>query len=125
MDERKLVELARLEAFVEGVLGAHPAVSYEPAIAFALSAHRHVAEIAASRRVDLIVAADPRGPVRRRLFSGLAGHIQAMAPCPVVIVNREARSSLLTVGRRLASPAGIGRQLALLAGSASSSSSRT
>jgi hypothetical protein len=42
MDDRRSVEMDHLDVFVKDVLGARPAVPYEPVIAFALSAHDHV-----------------------------------------------------------------------------------
>jgi nucleotide-binding universal stress UspA family protein len=119
IERRKPVELVRLESFAAGTLGAHPLVPYELAIAFALSSHRHVTEIATVRRVDLIVVGDARGPLRRRLLGGLADRLRATAPCPVLIVNRNARSSLLATAGRLASPDAFRRQPARLAGSGS------
>jgi hypothetical protein len=104
MDDRKSLEMTHLEVFVKDVLGTRPAVPYEPVIAFALSAHQHVAEIVWARKPDLLVVGDPRGPVRRRLLGGLADSIRATATCPVVVVNREMRSSLFTIVRRLAPP---------------------
>jgi nucleotide-binding universal stress UspA family protein len=104
MDVRKSVEMAHLDVFVKEVLGTHPAIPCEPVIAFALSAHQHVAEITSARKPDLLVVGDPRGPLCRRLLSGLTGRIRAAATCPVVVVNRETRSSLFTTVRRL-SPA--------------------
>jgi nucleotide-binding universal stress UspA family protein len=99
MDDWKSVEMTRLEVFVKDVLGTRPAVPYQPVIAFALSAHQHVSEIASARKPDLMVVGDPRGPLRRRLLPGLADCIRATATCPVVVVNREARSSLFAVPR--------------------------
>jgi nucleotide-binding universal stress UspA family protein len=101
IDDRRSVEMDHLDVFVKKVLGARPAVAYEPVIAFALSAHQHVAEIASARKPDLMVVGDPRGRVRRRLLGGLADRIRATATCPVV-VNRETRSSLFTTVHRLA-----------------------
>jgi nucleotide-binding universal stress UspA family protein len=98
MDDRRSVEMDHLDVFVKDVLGARPAVPYEPVIAFALSAHQHVAEITSARKPDLMVVGDPRGRVRRRLLGGL----RATATCPVVVVNRETRSSLFTTVHRLA-----------------------
>jgi len=102
MDDRRSVEMDHLDGFVKDVLGARPAVPHEPVIAFALSAHQHVAEITSARKPDLMVVGDPRGRVRRRLLRGLADRIRATATCPVVVVNRETRSSLFTTGHRLA-----------------------
>jgi len=102
MDDRRSVEMGHLDAFVKDVLGARPALPYEPMIAFALSAHQHVAEITSARKPDLMVVGDPRGRVGRRLPGGLADRIRATATCPVVVVNRETRSSLFTTVRRLA-----------------------
>jgi hypothetical protein len=102
MDDRRSVEMDYLDVFVKDVLGARPAVPCEPVIAFALSAHHHVAEITAARKPDLMVVGDPRGRVRRRLLGGLVDRIRAVATCPVVVVNRETRSSLFTTVRRLA-----------------------
>src|SRR5262249_19309257 len=99
MDDRRSVEIGHFDVFVKDVLG--PAVPYEPVIAFALSAHQHVAEITAARNPDLMVVGDPRGRVRRRLLGGLAERIRAAGTCPVVVVNREMRSSLFTTLRRL------------------------
>jgi hypothetical protein len=121
MDDRRSVEMDHLEVFVKDILGARPAVPYEPVIAFALSAHQHVAAITSARKPDLLVVGDPRGRVRRRLLVGLADRIRATAPCPVVVVNRETRSSLFTV-RRLA-PAILRPQSAQRASSESDSSS--
>jgi nucleotide-binding universal stress UspA family protein len=102
MDDRRSVEMGHLDAFVKDVLGARPALPYEPMIAFALSAHQHVAEITSARKPDLMVVGDPRGRVGRRLPGGLADRIRATATCPVVVVNRETPSSLFTTVRRLA-----------------------
>ena len=98
--DRTPFEMARLEGFVKEALGARPVVPYEPVIAFALCAHQHVAEIVWARKPDLLVVGDPRGRIRRRLLGGLADRIRATAPCPVVVVNRETRSSLFTTFRR-------------------------
>jgi nucleotide-binding universal stress UspA family protein len=122
MDDRESAEIAHLDAFVKEVLGTRPAVAYDPAIAFALSAHQHVAEIISARKPDLMVVGDPRGPVRRRLLGGLADRIRATATCPVVVVNRETRSSLFTTVRRLA-PAILQPQSARSASGESDSSS--
>jgi hypothetical protein len=102
INDRESVEMVHLDAFVKEVLGTPPAVPYEPVIAFALSAHQHVAEITSARKPDLMVVGDPRGRVRRRLLGGLADRIRATAICPVVVVNRDTRSSLFTSVRRLA-----------------------
>jgi nucleotide-binding universal stress UspA family protein len=122
MDDRRSVEIGHLDAFVTDILGARPAVPYEPVIAFALSAHQHVAEITSARKPDLMVVGDPRGRVRRRLLRGLADRIRATATCPVVVVNREMRSSLFTTVHRLA-PAILRPQSAPRASSESNSSS--
>jgi nucleotide-binding universal stress UspA family protein len=102
VDDRGSIEIGRLDAFVKDVLGARLAVSYEPVIAFALSAHQHIAEITSARKPDLMVVSDPRGRLHRRLLGGLPDRIRATATCPVVIVNRETRSSLFTAVRHLA-----------------------
>jgi nucleotide-binding universal stress UspA family protein len=102
LEDRKSVEMTHLEVFVKEVLGTRPPVPYEPAIAFALSAHQHVAEITSARKPDLMVVGDPRGRVRRRLLGGLAERIRAAATCPVVVVNRETRPWLFAAVRRFA-----------------------
>jgi len=102
VDDRNTAEMARLEAFVKEILGERPAVPYDPVIAFALSAHQHVAEITSARKPDLMIVGDPRGRVRRRLLPGLADRLRATATCPLVVVNRESRSSLFGSVRRLA-----------------------
>jgi nucleotide-binding universal stress UspA family protein len=101
MDDRRSVEMDDLDVFVKDVLGKRPTVPYEPIVAFALSAHQHVAEITAAQKPDLMVVGDPRGRVRRRLLGGFADRIRATATCPVVVVNRDTRSSLFTTSRRL------------------------
>jgi nucleotide-binding universal stress UspA family protein len=124
-EERGAIETARLETFVGAVLcGSGDAVPYEAAIAFSLSAHEHIAEIAARRRIDLIVLGDDRGPVRRRLFRGLADRLRAIAPCPILALNRGARSSLFGPASRLAPRFGSRLRPAPPADSGSSSSSR-
>jgi hypothetical protein len=106
-NDQKPVELTHLKAFVKEALGTRPTVPYEPIIAFALSVHQHVAEIAAARRADLIVVGDSRGLLHRRLLGGSANRIRVAAPCPVVVVNRECRSSLFTSARRPAPTAAL------------------
>lgn len=114
---RVVRETARLEAFIdEALAGAATALRYELAIGFAVTPHRHVAEIAADRRADLIVVGDDRSRLARALGLGFAQRLRSRAPCPVISLRGGTRSSLLepppSTGER---PAFAPGRLALLA----------
>jgi len=92
-DGRVALETKRLESFLGRLMseiGALP--DYDLAIAFGLSRHRRIAEIAAEHDAQLIVMGARRGGLRRLVFGSLAERTRRVARCPILSADPDDRA---------------------------------